>query len=187
MLFLSLLWGCFNFGLEDSGPAEKGLKPIPEPDPIHWEACSYQLGDHICDFTYANAQNTTTTLYDNYGEIVVIDYFTEWCPYCRQAAEKVDHYIDEDTILFSVMVQNQWGNTPRVEDVERWASAYQLEPTSVLAAGDYIKDPNGEWGPDIQAYPSFIIIDKDMIIREKVLGWSLELMRDPIVDIKSAE
>ncbi|HBQ58172.1 MAG TPA: hypothetical protein DD671_00695, partial [Balneolaceae bacterium] len=70
----------------------------------------------------------------------------------------------------SVMVQNQWGNTPRVEDVERWASAYELDPVTVLAAGDYIKDPSGQWGPDLQAYPSFIIVDRDMIVREKVMG-----------------
>ena len=32
-----------------------------------------------------------------------------------------------------------------------------------------------------------IIVDKDMIIREKVMGWSLELMQDLIADIKSEE
>ena len=40
----------------------------------------------ICDFTFANAMDTTTTLYD-YGDIVVIKYMTEWCPYCRDTAE----------------------------------------------------------------------------------------------------
>jgi len=39
----------------------------------------------------------------------------------------------------------------------------------------------------LQAYPSFIIIDKDMIIREKVMGWSLDIMQDLLADIKSEE
>ena len=75
MLILSLLWGCFNLGLDDSGPVEKTMKPIPEPSPIHWEACSYQLGDHICDFTYANAINTINTSGSLYLSIFFVLFF----------------------------------------------------------------------------------------------------------------
>jgi thiol-disulfide isomerase/thioredoxin len=187
MLFLSLLLGCIDTGLELSESPDPGLEPIAEPDPIYWEACSYKEGDHICDFTYANAADTTTTLYDYYGSIVVIEYFTEWCPYCRQAAERAGDYIGEDEVLLSVMLENQYGMDPRLEDAERWASAYNLDPESVLRAGDYILDGNAEWGPDVTGLPGFIIVDEDMVIKHKIRGWSLELMQQIISDMKQEE
>jgi len=186
MLFLSLLWGCIGLELADTSPSA-GLAPIVEPDPIYWEACSYQMGDHICDFTHANAADTTTNLYDHYGKIIVIDYFTEWCPYCREASEKQEFYDSEDIVVMSIMLENQWGQEPRLEDAERWASAYELDPEYILRAGRYIVDRNGEWGPDIQAFPSFIIVDEDMIVREKIMGWSLELLQRTIADIENGQ
>jgi len=187
MLFLSLLLGCFKQGLEPVSSPDAGLEPIVEPDPIYWEACSYQQDDHICDFTYANAADTTTTLYDFYGSIVVIEYFTEWCPYCRQAAEQADLYIEEDVVFLSVMLENQYGMDARLEDAERWASAYNLNPEWVLRSGTYILDGNAEWGPDVTGLPGFIIVDEDMVVKHKIRGWSLQLMKESIAELKSDE
>ena len=77
MWFILGLWACTAAHFDQAPPPPE---IIEEPDPIYWEACTYQEDDHICDFTYANAMDTTTTLYDYYGGIVVIKYMTEWCP-----------------------------------------------------------------------------------------------------------
>ena len=184
MWFIFGLWACTAAQFDE--PPSPPVK-LEEPDPIYWEACSYQQDDHICDFTYANAMDTTTTLYDYYGEIVVIKYMTEWCPYCREAAESEQYYIKDDTVMLSVMIENQYGLDPRQEDAERWSNAYQLDPEEVLRAGDYIIDSAGEWGPDVNGFPSFIIVDEDMVVRYKIRGWSLQLMKDSIAELKSDE
>ncbi len=185
MWFIFNLWACTAAQFDDE--VKDVPEKIEEPDPIYWEACSYQEGDHICDFTYANAMDTTTTLYDYYGEIVVIKYMTEWCPYCRDAAEGEEYYIKDGTVMLSVMIENQYGLDPRQEDAERWSNAYGLDPEEVLRAGDYILDSSAEWGPDIAGFPSFIIVDQDMNITHKIRGWSLQLMKDSIAELKSDE
>jgi thiol-disulfide isomerase/thioredoxin len=182
MLFLLSLWACSDQEIEVS---EKATIDVIEPSPITWEACSYMIEDHVCDFVYANALDETTTLYDHYGQIIVIDYFTEWCPYCRKAAEATPNFENDEIIFFSVMLENQYGNDPAVEDIERWASAYNLPEDRVLRAGRYIVDSNAEWGPDIQAFPSFIIIDEEMIIRHKIIGWSEPMIEQILADMQN--
>ena len=186
MLLMTLLWGCMNDGLIKTEQPDPGLEPI-EYDPIYWEACSYQTEDHVCDFTYANAMDTTTTLYDHYGKIVVMKYFTEWCPYCRDAAERVDELVDDEVEVLHIMLQNQYGLEPNQDDAERWANAFNHSYETVLRAGDYIKDPNAEWGPDVEAYPSFIIVDEDMVVKYKIKGWSWEMIQQIVSDMKSQE
>jgi thiol-disulfide isomerase/thioredoxin len=182
MLFLLSLWACSDQEIEVS---EKPTIDLVEPSPITWEACSYMPEDHVCDFVYANALDETTTLYDYYGQIIVIDYFTEWCPYCRKAAEAIPNLENDEIIFFSVMLENQYGNDPAVEDIERWASAYTLPEERVLRAGRYIVDSNAEWGPDIEAFPSFIIIDQNMIVKHKIRGWSASMMEQIIADMQN--
>ena len=181
MLFFLSLLGCTPDKVPDSG----AKVVVEEPNPIHWEECSYKEDEHICDFTYANVLDTTTTLYDYYGQIVVIEYFVEWCNYCRVAAEQSESYIDEDVVFLSVMLENQYGITPNQEDIERWASAFGLPEDKVLRAGTYILDGNAEDGPDITGLPGFIIVDEDMVIKYKIRGWSLQLMQQTIAELKS--
>jgi len=180
MLFFLSLLSC----TPDKAPDSAELID-EEPNPIYWEECSYKEDEHICNFTYANALDTTTTLYDYYGEIVVIEYFVEWCRYCREAAEMSSSFVEEDVTFLSVMLENQYGITPNQEDIERWASAFSLPEDEVLRAGTYILDGLAEDGPDITSLPGFIIVDEDMVIRYKIRGWSLQLMQQTIAELKS--
>ena len=73
MLLNLLLWACDKPILDTSKPEQ-----VVE-SPIHWNECSFNGGDHICDLTLTNADNQMDNLYSHYGEVIVVDVSAMWC------------------------------------------------------------------------------------------------------------
>ena len=61
----------------------------PEPDPITWEDCGGYVGDHPCDFTFSDQDGNDWNLYDHYGDVLLLDFSTMWCYYCKVSAADV--------------------------------------------------------------------------------------------------
>ena len=60
LLILSL--GC------TAGKTEVEIEePVEDTNPITWSDCSYQSGDHPCDFTLKDQNNEDWNLYSQYG------------------------------------------------------------------------------------------------------------------------
>ena len=140
-----------------------------------WDECSQKVGDHACNFTLRDQNDQTVSLYDFYGQPIVIDFSTGWCGFCGIAAKEVqqvqDKYASEELVYITVMIEDHRGWKPDPKFCQEWATAFGIYSAPVLAGGDSMLDPMAENGWSVAAYPMFFFIDEDMIIRGEVIGF----------------
>ena len=49
-----------------------------EVNPIHWDECSYRIGEHICNVQLTDSKMGEFDLYEHYGKPIVIQLAAEW-------------------------------------------------------------------------------------------------------------
>ena len=164
-------------------------KETSEPDPIYWTECGYEIGDHACDFTLTDQDGEEWNLYSHYGEVIVLDFATEWCGYCHTAAEETQATQDRisETIPFSyvtIIIEDMGGNSPPTpQAIQRWCEHYSI--TAPVLTGDRSMLTDEKW--DISGFPTFYILSSDLVIIEKISGWSavaLELAIQSAIDLE---
>ena len=162
---------------------------IPEPDPITWTECGYDIGDHPCDFTLKDQNGEDWNLYDNYGSLIVLDFSTEWCYYCQVAAADAqslqDEYADEGLIYVTLMIENASGNPSDQDLLTRWADHFGITAPILEGSRDLLDSGDGE-GWSIGGWPTFYFISKDMVISKTMQGYSDETMIT-IIDLMLVE
>lgn len=128
------------------------------------------VGDQAADFTLLSQFNTNYHLYDDWGKVILIDFSTIWCTYCRQEAPVLESdfyqvYKDRGLVVLTIITENNQGGNPDLADVQWWANQFGLT-FPVLVAANRVGITYG-----IPAYPTNYIIDRNMVIRYKQAGW----------------
>ena len=152
--------------------------------PIHWSECGYDVGDHACDFTLASQDGGEWNLYSHYGDIIVLDFSTEWCGYCHIAAEKTQETQDaySDFQYVTIMVEDLSGNSPPIQEaLQRWAEHYSITAPILAGSRDMLDTGDGGWS--VTGWPTFYILDEDLVIREIIRGYSEEKLTQSIESI----
>ena len=163
ILFLTFfsLFGCHKKDMSDTS--------------YPWDDCSQRMGDNACNFTLQDQDGQNVSLYDFYGQPIVIDFSTGWCGFCGIAAREVqsvqDKYASHDLVYITIMIEDHRGWKPDPEFCQEWATAFGIYSAPVLAGSNSLLDPEGESGWPVAAYPAFYFIDSDMIIQGNVLGF----------------
>jgi len=174
ILPIILLMGCSACSKVD--PVEV---VIEEPSPITWTECGHDMGDHPCDFTLKDQNGDDWNLYENYGSLIVLDFSAEWCYYCQVAAADAqtvqDAYADEGLIYVTLMIENSSGNPPSESMISQWADYYGIDAPVLLGSRDLLNTGDGE-GWSIGGWPTFYFINKEMVIRKGMQGYSDEAM-----------
>ena len=146
-----------------------------EPSPITWEDCSHTVGDHPCDFNLTDQNGDNWNLYDHYGSIIVLDFSTEWCYYCQVAGSEAqaiqDAYIDQDIIYATILVEDSVGTAADYELVKRWADSFGITAPVLAGSRDLLSSTNPS-GWVVEAWPTFYIIDREMILETSIRGYS---------------
>tara|TARA_R110002020_G_scaffold240016_1_gene452668 strand:- start:65 stop:619 length:555 start_codon:yes stop_codon:yes gene_type:complete len=150
-----------------------------------WE-CGYDIGEHPCNFSLFDQHDQSVDLYDFYGKTILLDFSTTWCYYCNIAAmsepELNKQYEDQGFIWLTVLVQDKNGKKPSCEVLKQWAGKYNI--SSPVLSGDMdlldLEDDGINTGFKCGGYPTFLIIDKDMIIKSYIFGWSFEMINEAI-------
>ena len=168
---LALLLGC------TAGKTEVEIEEVVEDiSPITWSDCSYQLGDHPCDFTLKDQNNEDWNLYSHYGNIILVDLSTQWCGYCQVAAADVEmiqnDYADENFIYATILIEDYAGNPASLELAQSWVDHFGITSSPVLVGSRDLIDGNGETGWEVTGWPTFALIDHKMIIRGYIRGYS---------------
>jgi len=140
-----------------------------------WETCSQNYGDHPCNFTLKDQDNNDVSLYDFYGDTIVLDFSAMWCAPCRAAASEVqevkDSYASEGFAYLTVLIDNMEGEGPSVSECKDWADTYGIsEP--VLAGDRSLIDQSAVSGWPLEAWPTFYFITDEMVLNTSLRGFS---------------
>ena len=115
------------------------------------------------------------SLYDFYGDTIVIDFSVMWCGPCNVAASEVqavkDAYDANGFAYLTVLVETPQGDTPDSSDCKDWADTYEItEP--VLAGSRDMIDYSSTNGWPVQGWPTFYFITDEMVIHTSLRGFS---------------
>lgn len=90
----------------------------------------YGYGDTAFDFTLIDQHGDPVQLYQFYGQVIVLELFAEWCYACQGLTETGqalwEQHSDDDFVFISVMVDNGTNKPPSHQDVNTWASRFDL-------------------------------------------------------------
>ena len=185
LTFLIFFAGCSAYVNDDDTSAL--LAPADTSSPITWDDCGGAVGDRPCDFTFVDQNGDEWNLYDNYGKVILLDFSTMWCGYCRVAAADVqlmqDTYGPDGFVWVTLLVEDNAGGEVSLDDVQLWANTAGITTAPVLIADRSIIDTTGEDGYPVTSWPMFILVDQDMTIAWGLRGWSQQLILAAIEDI----
>ncbi len=193
--FLCLLVGCLS-GCEDRSAEKEAeetavetaveVEEVEEPWSPSWDTCSYKLDDHACDFTLLDQNGKEWQLYsdENRGDIIVLDLTAMWCGPCKMAAAEAqeihDLYKDKGVQYVSILIDNAQGEAPTMDDIQQWVQQYGFTDALILAGSRDMVDYNAETGFPTTSWPTFLLIDRDLVVRWGLHGYSRQMIEDAI-------
>tara|TARA_R110001599_G_scaffold43092_3_gene129362 strand:- start:1024 stop:1623 length:600 start_codon:yes stop_codon:yes gene_type:complete len=148
---------------------------IKDENAVIWDTCSQSIGDHPCDFSLVDQNEKEFLLYDHIGKIIILDFSAMWCGPCQRAAYEVEELqkkYNEDIIYVTVLIENESGSPPTKYDIKRWADAYGINTAPVLMGSRDLFNPDPSLGWNIDAWPQYHIIGKDMVFYMSFTGFS---------------
>ena len=181
------LLGVFLGCTPKNDSAENIDSAVVEESPIHWDECSYRIGEHICNVSLPDSNMEDFALYDYYGRPIVIDISAEWCGPCLASGPHaelfMDQWADEDLLWITILIENTDREQPNAEDMAEWVEAMGNVNSVVLAGSRDLIDASGTHGFPLTSWPTFVLVDKDMVIYHGFAGWSEEYLNQKIAEM----
>lgn len=145
---------------------------------LAFTASGYELGDTVDDFTLPHLTGEDVSLHDHLGEIIVLNFFTTWCPGCNEEAAHLENdiwqvYRDENVTVIALDIQEYQAL------VEGWAAA-QGVTYSIWMAPDWTLF---ETFPQAAGIPYNAVLDRNLVIRYASVGFDLNAITGMIETI----
>ncbi|MFC2005487.1 redoxin domain-containing protein [Chloroflexota bacterium] len=122
-----------------------------------------RVGEPAPDFQLQNLDGQTIYLSNFQGKPVLINFWTTWCPPCRNEMPYMQQIHEEWSGKGLVLLAIDIGE--RSSTVEEFMQSYNLSLPVLLDTERVVTKKYG-----INAIPVTFFIDKDGIIREKIVG-----------------
>ena len=131
-------------------------------------AAVYEIGDTIEDFTLVDLDGQEVSLYDLSGQVILLNFFTTWCPGCNEEAAHLQNmwetYQDQDVTVLAVDFQEP------AALVQGWALANDVTYLIWLAPDWSLLPLFTENG----GIPYNTVLDRTMVLRYSQQGFDLE-------------
>ena len=200
LFFISLSIACTSCDVTDTvdeigdpvdevtDPVDEVIDPVSDmhggsPTPVTWDTCGGMIGDHPCDFSLVDQNGDTFQLYDNYGKVILLDFSSIWCGVCNNIAHHAqsftEEFIDENFLWVTILIDGDTHGVPPTEsDISDWCTQHSIEDSPVLLGNRSLIDLTAEAGWPISAWPTLVIINREMIVSHGIHGWSEETIRE---------
>lgn len=143
----------------------------------------FSNGQVLPDLRMFDQFGDDVSVWQFYGDIVLLDVSTMWCAPCQELAtdaeETYEDYKDLGFQYVTVLQQDVENNPPTVEDLNEWVEFYEL-------TAPVLSDPEGEvTSGAIQnnQFPAVLLIDRDMKVRKRVNPVTDAAVRAAIEDL----
>jgi len=141
-------------------------------------AAGYETGDTVDDFTLPDLTGDDVSLHDHQGEIIVLNFFTTWCPGCNEEAGHLENdiwrvYRDDGVTVIAVDIQ-ELGPL-----VQGWAAAQGVTYPIWMAPDWTLFDRF----PQSAGIPYNVVMDRNLVIRYASIGFDLNAINDMIKSI----
>ena len=150
--------------------------PESGPNPVTWTDCGQTPGEHPCDFTFVDQSGNAWTLYDHIGKVIVIDFSTMWCGVCNNIASKGDEFMQtynmQNFVWVTVLVEDSTRNPPDADDLTHWVDTYNISAPVLAGNRADVVDLTAETGYPITAWPTLVVIDRNMVLYRGINGWN---------------
>jgi len=141
---------------------------------------TYGFDEVFPDMTGQDINDTEVSIYQFYGEVILLDFSAGWCGPCQQVAAGAEdmwnEYRDDGFVIIHAMVDDYRGTGYAGNGfINQWAEAYDLT-FPVLGEGTVNDASNGLYQVGInEGYiPFMVLIDQDMVLHESYTGGGLE-------------
>ena len=169
--------------VEDTSPQEGEIIDLTDIGIIEDPFCGCQVGEYACNFKFLNQEGDVIELHDYLGKVIVLDFSTVWCHWCKVAAMEenniLSQFSSDEVVWITVLLEDKTGNTVSVDEALEWAEEYNLH--SPVLVGDPTKIVgDGETGYPVSGFPCFFIINKEMTIKMLLPGWNGTILTNAI-------
>ena len=158
-----------------------------EVNPIHWDECSYRIGEHICNVQLTDSKMGEFDLYEHYGKPIVIQLAAEWCGPCHVAGSHAEQFMSDwaadDLLWVTILLENDLGQEPTAEDLGEWVASHNVTNSVVLAGSRDLIEPSGLYGFPVTSWPTLVVLDRDMVVFHGFSGWSEEYLTQKLTDM----
>ena len=151
---------------------------ISEPPCLTAEG--FEVGETPPDMRLLDQNGEIVSLWQFYGNVIVLDLSTMWCAPCAALAEGVtetqEEFAHEGFTYITMLSQDHLSQTPDQEDLGKWASDHGITNAPVLS-DEAQQGYTSQIIPPGGSFPRVLLISRDMI----VLDESIEPAEDPSV------
>ena len=186
LIFAALLGGCVKTNNPQDSVSLSETANLEE-SPIHWDECSYRIGEHICNIELTANDGKIWSLYENHGRPIIIDLSAVWCPVCKISAPEAEKFMERwseyDLLWVTILIENAQGDDPTASDLALWESDYGVQDSIILAGSRDLLDIAGDDGFPMTSWPTFVILTDDLLIFHGVGGWSEQYLEQKLTEM----
>lgn len=141
--------------------APENTWPATEELPEEFKGEGFSVGEVVPELVAIDQNGDEFSLWQFYGQVVILDISTMWCAPCQELAKEVDetwkHYEDDGLMYLTVLPQDLDGNPPSVAELNEWTDGFGITAPVVSDDKDWYRG-----AVPGNTFPQLMVVGRDM-------------------------